>query len=158
VRGAARSDDDFGRFVATFGGRLQTALEATYGPVDGRVATIDALSWAWEHWDRVVTLSNPVAYLYRVGQTATRSLRIRPIPVMSLPAVATSETEVEVELVAAVGRLPERQRTAVMLVHAFGWTLRDVAEILDIAPSTVRVHVERALAALQANLEVPDAC
>ena len=62
---------DFDRFVATAEQRLRRALVASYGPVIGRDATVDALSWAWEHWDRLQGMDNPVGYLYRVGQTAS---------------------------------------------------------------------------------------
>ena len=50
--------DAFARFVANVRPALLQALVATYGPVDGREATVDALSWAWEHWDRVVEMDH----------------------------------------------------------------------------------------------------
>ena len=49
--------------------RLRRGLVATYGFEQGREATLDALSWAWEHWDRAKRLKNLAAYLYRVGQS-----------------------------------------------------------------------------------------
>lgn len=60
---------DFERFLATAEPRLRTALTAAYGPVNGRAAAVDALSWAWEHWSRLRDMANPVGYLFRVGQT-----------------------------------------------------------------------------------------
>jgi hypothetical protein len=60
--------------------RLLQALVAVYGPVDGRGATVDALSWAWEHWDRLQEVENKPAYLFRVGQSATRRYSTRPLP------------------------------------------------------------------------------
>lgn len=33
--------------------RLLQALVSVYGPRDGREAPAEALSWAWEHWDRL---------------------------------------------------------------------------------------------------------
>ena len=62
---------DFERFVAGTELRLRRALTASYGPVVGRDAAVDALSWAWEHWERLQAMDNPVGYLYRVGQTAS---------------------------------------------------------------------------------------
>ena len=70
----------FEEFVGRVEHRLRVALVASYGAHDGRAATLDALSWAWEHWDRVRTMDNAVGYLYRVGQSASRAYATRPIP------------------------------------------------------------------------------
>jgi Sigma-70, region 4 len=43
---------------------------------------------------------------------------------------------------------------AVVLVHGYGWTPREVAELTGIAPTSVQNHVERGLARLRAALEV----
>jgi RNA polymerase sigma factor (sigma-70 family) len=48
--------------------------------------------------------------------------------------------------------LSQRQRTAVVLVHGFGWTLREVAEIMGTKITTVQNHVERGLAKLRTEL------
>ena len=64
--------EEFSAFVRKTEPKLLQALVATYGAVDGREATVDALSWAWEHWCRLEGVTNQVGYLYRVGQTATR--------------------------------------------------------------------------------------
>jgi hypothetical protein len=62
-------------------------LVATYGPADGREATVDALSWAWEYWSRLCHVDNKLGYLYRVGQSAVRRFGSRPVPVRLLQAV-----------------------------------------------------------------------
>lgn len=43
-----------------------------------------------------------------------------------------------------------------MLVHAFGWTIRDVARMLEVAPSTVQTHLDRGLDRLRQLLENTD--
>lgn len=144
-------------FVAEVEPRLRRALVATYGPVDGREATVDALSWAWEHWDRLAEIANPTAYLYRVGQTAVRRFGPRPLPVDAMGAAEESMPELSPELVPALARLSGQQRTVVILVHAHGWSQADVAALLDINPSTVREHLHRALTRLRLALEVRDA-
>ena len=54
VTGRVRSERvEFTAFVRDVEPRLLHALVAHYGPVDGREATVDALSWAWENWDRL---------------------------------------------------------------------------------------------------------
>jgi RNA polymerase sigma factor (sigma-70 family) len=52
--------------------------------------------------------------------------------------------------------LSEQQRTAVVLVHAYGWTLREVAELHGITVSTVQTHLERGLFKLRMALEVEE--
>jgi predicted RNA polymerase sigma factor len=79
----ARGSDErcrFEAFVTSVKPALVQALVATYGPVDGREAAVDALSWAWENWHRVAGMEHPVRYLYRVGQSATRRFLPKPVP------------------------------------------------------------------------------
>lgn len=149
---------DFERFLAEVEPRLRRALVATYGPVDGREATGDALSWAWEHRERMAEIRHPVAYLYRVGQSAVRRFGPRPLPVDALAKAAGEFPELSPELWPALGRLSAQQRTIVLLVHAYAWTQAEVAALLEINPSTVREHLNRALARLRQELVVPDAC
>ena len=64
--------------------------------------------------------------------------------------------EIEPGLIPALERLTEQQRTVVVLVHAYGWGQADVAELLDVVPSTVADHLRRALAHLRSELEATD--
>jgi RNA polymerase sigma-70 factor, ECF subfamily len=153
VQRAALDVGLFEEFVANVESRLRIALIAAYGPLDGQTAALDALSWAWEHWTDVRAMANPVGYLYRVGQTAVRRQRIRPIPIDASTFRYYGIPEIHPELIGALAALTVQQRTAVMLVHAFGWTIRDVAGMLELAPSTIQTHVERGLAHLRDHLE-----
>ena len=148
----AQRRDEFETFLRASEERLRVALTASFGVVDGRTAALDALSWAWEHWPRVREMDNPVGYLYRVGQTAARKNRPRPIPIIG-EIVHTDQQRIAHETATAIGRLSDQQRTVVTLVHAFGWTVRDVADVLDIAPSSVQTHSERGLSRLRDLLE-----
>jgi RNA polymerase sigma-70 factor (ECF subfamily) len=141
----------FADFVHEVEPRLRVGLVATYGPADGREATVDALSWAWEHWDELQRMNNPAGYLYRVGQSAVRRFAPRPIP--HAPRYHEEQPMPSPELVPALARLSEQQRTVVLLVHGFGWSQRDVASMLDLSASTVREHLSRALARLRRELE-----
>jgi RNA polymerase sigma factor (sigma-70 family) len=62
----------------------------------------------------------------------------------------------EPALAAALESLTRRQRVAVILVHGYGWQLREVAEVCGLAVTTVQNHLERGLAKLRAALEVPE--
>ena len=130
--------------------RLRRALVARYGSERGREAVAEALGWAWAHWGRVQAMANPVGYLYRVGQSRTRRRRSVSAPVSASPEMPWVEPGLE----RAVAELTESQRVAVVLVHGFGWTASEVAELLDVKTTTVQTHVERALARLRVALEV----
>ena len=56
----------------------------------------------------------------------------------------------------SLAALSERQRIAVVLVHGYGWTAREVAEMTGLKTSTVQSHVERGLAHLREQLKVDD--
>jgi DNA-directed RNA polymerase specialized sigma24 family protein len=142
----------FEAFVAHAGSRLRTVLSAHYGPEIGADATGEALAWAWEHWSRVQSMTNPVGYLYRVGQTAARAeLRRGRTPV--LPPVPPQLLDaIDPELPRALLKLSEQQRVAVLLVHAYGWTLDEAAEALSVGVSTVRNHIARGLRGLRRQL------
>lgn len=148
---------EFRAFVRNVEPQLLDALVATYGPADGREATVDALSWAWEHWDRLNGVSNKVGYLYRVGQTASRRFVARGLPPLGSLAAPARLPEVEPGLLPALAALSDQQRTVVLLVHAFDWSQSEVASLLEITPSTVREHLRRALERLRQHLEVHDA-
>jgi DNA-directed RNA polymerase specialized sigma24 family protein len=158
VTGRVRSElVEFTTFVRDVEPKLLHALVAHYGPVDGREATVDALSWAWENWARLADVDNKLGYLYRVGQSATRRYASRPVPRLLHVTVQQSPPDIDPGLLPALARLSEQQRTAVVLVHAFGWTQTEVAHLLDVTVSTVREHITRGLSRLRAQLEVSDA-
>lgn len=153
-RGAPTDDTGFRAWMAEVEPRLRRALVATFGAVEGRQATVDALSWAWEHWDRVQGLDSPVGYLYRVGRTAVR--RSAPRPIVDARVATTTTTEipdVQPELLRALAALPGQQQTVVLLVEAYGWSQQEVADVLGISPSTVHAHLRRALDRLRHTLE-----
>jgi RNA polymerase sigma factor (sigma-70 family) len=145
-------DDRFAAFVADVEPPLRRALVATYGPQVGREATVDALAYAWERRATLRTMANPAGYLYRVGQTSARRQR-RTLP-LAPPRVDSSPPEFEPGLRPALDALSEQQRAVVVLVHGFEWTQREVADLLGISTSTVRNHLERAMARLRKALEV----
>jgi DNA-directed RNA polymerase specialized sigma24 family protein len=141
--------------VAVIQPRLQRALVAAYGSERGREATAEALGYAWEHWRKVRRMEHPLSYLYRVGQSRTRP-RKRPPTLMWDLRVDDGSAGFEPGLPAALASLSEAQRVAVVLVHGYGWTLREVAELTAVTVSTVQSHAERALTRLRMALEVTD--
>jgi RNA polymerase sigma factor (sigma-70 family) len=166
--------DGFEAFFAAAEPRLRRALVARLGPERGRDATAEALAWAFEHWTEVAPMANGVGYLYRVGVSRTRARKpveahrlaaVQPVQAgrsgagqpAGVPADATDEAEVDPELWAAVLALSGNQRVAVVLVHGFGWSMKDVAELLEVSVPTVGTHLRRGLATLRRRLGGPPA-
>jgi len=151
-----RSASGFDQFVAKQGVRLRRALVARFGVDIGCDAWNAALSYAWEHWDDVAAMSNPVGHLYRVAQSSTRrhfSWYRRPV----LPREQQEDPAghgLDHDLGAALARLTAAQRSAVVLVHVYGHTYAEVAETLGITEAAGRNHVHRGLRRLRALLEL----
>jgi RNA polymerase sigma factor (sigma-70 family) len=153
VTGEASGDQvAFERFVAEAGPRLGRALAAAYGFEDGRDATAEALAYAWENWPRLQHIANLPGYLFRVGQTRSRRRRQ---PVL-FDVGDDTEHRFEPGLPKALAALSPRQRLAVVLVHGYGYTLREVAELTGIRSTTVQNHLSRGLARLRSSLGVED--
>jgi DNA-directed RNA polymerase specialized sigma24 family protein len=143
---------DFSAFFALAEPRLRRAFVAAYGGERGREATAEALAWGWEHWSEVEAMDNPIGYLFRVGRSRTRGRRFRVVFLRADGA----EPWVEPGLADALAALTERQRLAVGLVHGFGWTLREVADVSGLRVTTVQNHLERGLARLRSLLGVSE--
>ena len=60
--------------------RLRRAFLGSRG-VDGAAdAVSEATAYAWEHWHEVRAMENPTGYLYRVGQSRTRTRKVAALP------------------------------------------------------------------------------
>lgn len=158
------SADAFREFFTMAEPRLRRALVAAYGPRVGREATVDALSWAWQHRAELDEMDNAVGYLFRVGQTAARrQFRRGDREVLRSTPEPDGEMEFDsgfltgMELSNALESLSIQQRTAVVLVHGHGIPLRVVAKTMEISVATVREHTRRGLNRLRAHMEVLDA-
>jgi RNA polymerase sigma-70 factor (ECF subfamily) len=137
--------------------RLRQILVARFGWESGLEAWHDAVAYAWEHAADLNAMANPTGYLYRVAQTSVRRQR-RANRRVDLPAVdAHRLPDVEPRLPHALAGLSDRQRVAVMLVHAHGWTHDEAAQAMGIGVSSLRNHLRRGLERLRSELGVDDA-
>ena len=113
-------------------------------------AVAEALAYAWENRDRVLSMDNPAGYLYRVAQSRSRRQREgllgwrgeREMP------------DIEPGLAEALAALPHTQSSAVWLVHGCGWTYTMTAEALGVSVSAVGTHLSRGLDRLRQELGV----
>jgi RNA polymerase sigma factor (sigma-70 family) len=151
----AKREADFTAFVREAQDPVRHALTAGFGLEVGRDAAEEALVYAWRHWDRVGRMKNPRGYVYRVGHRLAQKMARKPHPT-AFPDLPQESNPVQVEpaLPAALGRLSARQRTAVVLVCAYGLSEREAARLLGITRSSVRRHMERGLARLRIELGV----
>lgn len=151
------SEDSFTDFARRELVRVRAGLIAAFGPELGSDAAAEAMAYGWEHWDRVREMQNPSGYLYRVGRSyAVRTLerqRRRKAPAATHP----EPPWVEPRLQQVLRELPERQQAAVSLIHGYGLSLQDVADLWGVSRSTVQAHVSRAMEQLRSKLGVDSA-
>jgi RNA polymerase sigma factor (sigma-70 family) len=111
-----------------------------------------------EHWDRVGSMDDPRGYLYRTAMNGVRSRYRRAVlgakrtlgvtrPDDEMAAVDARDSTVR-----ALATLSPRQRAAVVLMDLLGLPSEEVAKMLGIRASTVRMHTSRAHAALKETM------
>ena len=90
---------------------------------------IDALDrWIWSSAFRIVR-----------GE-----MRAQTGPRISLEVAEAYEMEsISIDLLAALARLPRTQRVSVVLHHAAGYPVKEIAAILDASENSVKVHLFR---------------
>lgn len=147
------SGEEFEEFVRNAEPRLRRALLGSVGVDRLDDAVAEALAWGYEHRLELSEMDNPVGYLYRVGRSKVRPRRQVPL----FRVMPVSIPDVEPGLVAALGDLPDTQRTAIWLAHGCGWTHAEIAVVMEVAPSTVATHVGRGLRRLREVMGVVDA-
>jgi RNA polymerase sigma factor (sigma-70 family) len=122
----------------------------------------EAFARACASWRTVSSHPVPVAWVVHTALNAhvswwRRRRREVPVPdpgrVVELPAGETAAgSPVDPRIMAALMRLPARQRQVVALRLILDFDTARTAEVLGISPNTVMVHMGRALAALRSDL------
>ncbi len=124
----------------------------------------EALVRTVRRWSTVSQMAAPGAWVHRVAVNLANShfrrrkaaLRAR-IRQRSGPVIhghVDPDTANAVALRRAVSRLPTRQRTALVLRYYADLSTAQVADAMDIAPSSVKTYVSRALENLRDDLGV----
>ena len=109
----------------------------------------------WERWDRIDTIEDPTAYLFRVALNGFR-MRTRAAVRATrrlVPIVSTTDPFDEIDLRHDVHRLllelSPRQRAALVLLDMYGYGSEEAARIMGIRPSTVRARATQGRAVLR---------
>ena len=112
-----------------------------------------------ERWDRI---DNPAGYLYRSALNSTRSRfrRLQLAARRTLTADASEDpfaaADLRDEVVRSLRELPERQRTALVLLDLLDLKSEEAAKVLRVTPATVRSLASHARAALKLSIEATD--
>lgn len=142
---------------------LRTVL-VSVGDQDTAQELVDeAFARAWASWRTVSRHPAPKAWVVRTALNLNVSWwrrRRREVPMPDPSTVAdlsgirgTSDNPIDPRVMAAVMRLPARQRQVVALRLVLDLDTGRTAEVLGIAPGTVMAHLGRAMAALRSDLQ-----
>jgi DNA-directed RNA polymerase specialized sigma24 family protein len=149
----SRAQPAFDDFVTANGRQLRQALVARFGVDVGTEVSSEALAYAWQHWQRIEALDNPIGYLYRVGVSAARRHHRWRRPVaLPLESAVPAESAAE-DLAHALSCLTEHQRVCVILVHVHDWSYERTAAATGLSLPAVGNHLRRGLRRLRAELE-----
>jgi RNA polymerase sigma factor (sigma-70 family) len=155
---------DFAEFYRSAADECLRAVLVSIGDQDTARELVDeAFARAWASWRTVSRHPAPKAWVVRTALNASNSRwprRRREVPVADPGRVAdpyavsgTSASLVDSQIMAALMRLPARQRQVVALRLILDLDTVRTAEILGIAPGTVMAHLGRAMTALRHDLQ-----
>ncbi len=121
----------------------------------------EAFARAWTSWRQVSRHPAPRAWVVRTALNARVSWwrrRRREVPLADGDSASADDSSemVDAVLIAALRRLPARQREVVALRVLLDLDTGTTAEVLGIAPGTVTAHLSRAVAALRQYVLSPN--
>lgn len=133
---------------------------------DAEDAVQDAFIRALERIDQLEPGSDFGPWFYRVVRNVSLNLlrheKLRdhgPVPEGASggpdPERETYRKMTRQRVLDALEQLPEMQRSAVMLYDIEGYTHREIAEILEVAPGTSRAHLHHGRKTLRSLLSAP---
>lgn len=150
-------------FVDEYPKMVALAAAVSGSRANGEDIAQEAMTRLSRNWDRVQSFDKPGAWLRRVTINLALSQKrkliseAKAILRLGTPTQTLAPARVEDEAVwDAVAELPKQQRAAVSLYFLEDKSIEDIADILDISPSTARVHLHRARQALRERLEQED--
>jgi RNA polymerase sigma-70 factor (sigma-E family) len=155
----AQEPMDFAEFYASAKDDCVRAVLASTGDLPSAEDLVaEALARAWASWPKVSRHPAPRAWVVRTALNTRVSWWRRrhhevPLPQAEMHAARDGAYagSVGAELMAAVLRLPLRQRQVVALRIFLDLDTAATARVLGIAPGTVTAHLARGLAALRAD-------
>lgn len=154
-----RDQEEFERvFRSAYRAVLQTASLVLQDRGRAEEVTQDAFLRLYERWGGAVTFERPEAWVRKVAvrDAVRRAKRERVVPVMALvDRQPTGDRLPDIDLLRAVGALPPQQRAAVALYYLEDLPVDEVADLMQVAPATVRQHLFKARSQLAERLGEP---
>jgi RNA polymerase sigma-70 factor (ECF subfamily) len=135
--------------------------------LDDREEAADAVQEAFLQlercWEKVSAYDDPVSWVRRVALhrllTRRRSLQRRARALLRMPRREqhlSQESTLAMELREVLGKLPLRQRTAVVLFYYADLPIAEIATTMRISEGAVNQHLHRAREALRRELGVAE--
>lgn len=147
IRGSEPFDDFYRR---EFPKMVALACAVSGSRIAAEDIAQEALLEAERRWQVVGRYDKPGAWVRRVtiqrGSKRLRRMRVEAAAMLRLSAdepIPAGPDDVE-EVFDAIRRLPPRQRAAVTLHYLDGYSVDEVAEVLDCAPGTAKAHLFKA--------------
>jgi RNA polymerase sigma-70 factor (ECF subfamily) len=154
-------------FEATFPRLFAGALMLAGNRFDAEDAVQEAYAEALLRWDRVGTYDAPDAWVrkvvrQRLWKASRRWRRLSSLESMELAAWRASDGSPEQAVearatLAALAKLPHRQRTVMIMLSVFEMTPQEIAKELGLTGTAVRQPIYRARRKLEKMLGVPRA-
>jgi RNA polymerase sigma-70 factor (sigma-E family) len=163
-RRSTEEDEDFAEFVGEVSSRLlRTAYLLCGSRDDAKDLVQEALERACRKWHRIAATDSPEAYVRRImvnlandrwrrisrlreGEQALAAQRVDP-------GDEYGRLDLRDQLTALLEDLPIRMRTIIVLRYFHDMDDARIADVLGIAPSSVRSQLSRGLAKLRTTVE-----
>ena len=153
---------EFGEFYnANRDACLRAVLASTAGQRVAEDLVAEAFARAWASWPKVRRHPAPRAWVVRTALNTgvsrwRKQRREQPLADEEVAATEAANDRMDTSLLAALRRLPERQREVVALRVFLDLDTAGTATALGIAPGTVTAHLSRAIATLRHELDPAD--
>ena len=158
ARGRAPMRHEFDELYAAHFVSLTTQLYAYFGDrQEAQDVVQEAFCRALSRWREISAYDDPVAWVRRVAWNLATS-NVRRARVVAAfwrrqqPVHAMPPSPDRVALVAALKRLPGKQRRAVVLHYVADLPIAEIATLSNVSPGTVKSWLHRARVALIAEL------
>jgi RNA polymerase sigma-70 factor (ECF subfamily) len=124
---------------------LKTAYLITNDREAARDVTQEAFIQLLQHWRKVSRYERPDAWVRRVAiRIAVRqNRRLRLERSVEIEPAAPPSVPMDPDLVREIRGLPAMQRAALVLFYFEDRPISEIAEILECAPATAKVHLHR---------------
>jgi RNA polymerase sigma factor (sigma-70 family) len=142
---------------------LQTLSVITGSRAEAEDLAQEAFTKVFERWESVAAMDEPAGYLHRTAMNLFRNQYRRARVAVGRAVGLGPERDVFADVddrdaaTRALGTLTPRQRAAMVLTEALGYSGEEAGQLLGIKASTVYALTHQARAALHGTVEVTDA-